>query len=120
LDCVPVFEGDEEAVGGVCPGVAVTWEIEFLDDKRVEETGEISAGGHADAREGFFNGAGSADSVAGFEDKDFFARSGEIGGAGEAVVAGSDDDAVPGLVGKLFDWGGETKQPECSDGGTGH
>ena len=66
-----------------------------MDDLWVEESGEVGAGRHAHAGEGFFDGAGAAYACAAFENEHAFAGAGEVSGAGEAVVAGAYDDGVP-------------------------
>jgi hypothetical protein len=67
----------------------------------MEEAGEIGAGRHADAGEGLLDGACAADAGAALDDQNALAGAGEIGRAGEAVVARADDDGVPGLGGEV-------------------
>jgi hypothetical protein len=57
-------------------------QAEFFDDQGMEEAGQVGAGGHAHVGEGFFYGAGSAYTVAGFEDEDALSGACEVGGAG--------------------------------------
>ena len=110
-------EGDEEAVDGRGPLVAAAGQVEFFNDERVEEAGEVGAGGHADAGEGFFDGAGTADAGAALNDQYTLAGAGEIGGAGETVVACADDDGVPAARGEVADGGGEADLAEDGGGG---
>ena len=116
LDARSVEEGDEEAVDGGSPLEAAGGKVELLDDQRVQEAGEVGAGRHAHAGEWLLDGAGSADPVAGLENEDALAGAGEVGGAGESVMAGSDDDGVPGFGGELADGSGKSELAEdgCS------
>ena len=66
-----------------------------IDNEWVEQASQVGAGRHAYAGEGFFDCAGSPYAAAAFEDEDSFARSGEIGCTGKAVVTCSDDDRIP-------------------------
>jgi hypothetical protein len=61
----------------------------------MQQAGEIGAGGHFHAGERLFNGAGTADALACFEDEYTLAGAREIGSTGETVVAGAYDDGVP-------------------------
>src|SRR5579863_119583 len=61
----------------------------------MEQAGEVGAGRHSDAGERLLDGAGTTDAGAALNDKYALAGSREIGGAGEAVVAGADDDHIP-------------------------
>ena len=74
---------------------AAPQEAELFDDQRMQQAGEIGAGRHPDAGKGLFDGACAADALAALEHQHALAGAGEIGGAGEAVVAGADDDGVP-------------------------
>ena len=53
------------------------------------------------------------------DDEDALAGAGEIGGAGEAVVAGADDDDVPGAVGEGANGSGKSDFTEDGGGGRG-
>jgi hypothetical protein len=90
LNTAAVKEWDEEAIDGGGPGEAALNEIELIDDKGMEQAGEVGAGRHADVGEWLFDGASAADALAAFEDENASAGAGEIGGTGESVVAGSD------------------------------
>ena len=92
-------------------------ESELFDNERMQQAGEIGAGRHPDARERLFDGAGAADALACFEDEDALAGAREIGGAGEAVVAGADDDGVPWFCGEFADGCGEAEFAEFFCGG---
>jgi hypothetical protein len=74
-------------------------QFELFDNFWMQESGKIGAGRHADGRmrfrERLLDGAGATDAVAAFENENALAVAREIGGTGEAVVAGADDDHVP-------------------------
>ena len=97
LNAGAIEEGNEEAVDGGGPLKAATGQVEFFDDERVQQSGKIGAGRHAHAGEGLFDGAGAADAGAALDDQHALAGACEIGCAGQAVVAGADDDHVPGF-----------------------
>ena len=80
--------------------IAVPAQVELVDHPVVEETDEIRARAHHESRilEGMLERARAADAVARFEHEHGATGTGEIGGRGEAVVAGADNDRVP--------WGG--------------
>lgn len=103
LDGLAVEEGNEHAGEGGCPVEAVGGEGQFVDDGLMEETGEIGAGAHFVAWEGFGDGGSPADFWAGFKHENLLAGFGEIGGGGEAIVATADDDGVPIAGGEGFD-----------------
>ncbi len=75
----------------------------------MQQAREVGAGRHPDAGKGLFNGAGAADAKPRFEDENTLAGAREIGGAGEAVVAGADDDGVPRFGGEFADGRGQAE-----------
>ena len=103
LDAGLIEEGNEEAVDGGGPSITAAGQIELLDDQRMEEAGKVGAGGHAHTRERLLDGAGSADAGTAFDDKDTLAGAREIGGACQSVVAGANDDDIPGAGGQFAD-----------------
>ncbi len=70
----------------------VRGELEVARDAGIEQVGEVRAGRHAEARGELARDGGAADLGGGLEHDDFAPGAGEVGGAGEAVVAGADDD----------------------------
>ena len=98
-----VKERYEKIVNGGCPREAAPGQFEFFNHDRVEQAGEIRARRHAHPGEGFFHGAGSAHARAAFDDQDALTGTRKVGGAGEAVMAGADDDRVPGMRGQFAD-----------------
>ena len=78
----------------------------------MQQAGEIGAGRHAHAGEGLFDGAGAADARRAFENQHALAGAREIGGAGKAIVAGADDDGVPGLCGEFANGSGQAEFAE--------
>jgi hypothetical protein len=74
--------------------VAVAGEIEFAHDFFLHEAGKIGGSGNAVAGPDFLGDGASADQLAGFEDEDFLAGFGEIGGGDESVMASADDEDV--------------------------
>ena len=87
----PVGKGEHER--GVRPreGETETLELQIRDDLRLERAGGV---GHRRAVAGkeLVLRAGAADDVALLEHEHVDACTGEVGGAGEAVVAATDDD----------------------------
>jgi len=117
LNAGTIEEGDEEAVHGGSPFISAAGQVEFFDEQRMEQAGEVGARGHAHAGEWFLNGACAAYADTAFDDEDTLAGAGEISGAGEAVVTGADDDCVPAACGELADGDGEADF--AKDGGGG-
>ena len=75
---------------------AVRGELELARDARIEQVQEVRAGRDAEARRELARDGGAADLGRGLEHEHFATGAREIGGAGEAVVAGADDDdAIP-------------------------
>jgi len=107
LNAGAVEEGNEESVDCGCPLKAAAEKIELFNDKRVKQSGEVGTGGHANAGEGLFDGAGPADAESAFNDEDALGSAGEIRSAGEAIVSGTHDDAVPRYGRKFTDRNGE-------------
>jgi hypothetical protein len=116
LDAAAIEEGHEEAIDGRSPGVASARKVELFKDEGVKQAGEIGAGRHSYAGEGLLDGAGAADAIAALNDQDFLTGAREVGGAGKAVVSGTDDDRVPGFGGEGGDRLGEADFAEqvCS------
>jgi hypothetical protein len=83
----------------------------------MQEPGEVGAGRHTHAGEGFFDGAGSADACAALENENALAGAREIGGAGEAIVTRADDDCVPRSAGEFTDGSGKSDFTENGGGG---
>ena len=81
--------------------VAVAVQRQLLDDQRVQQPGEVGAGRDRVARPGLLERARAADLVAALEHEHAAPGAGEVGGGGEAVVAGADDDRVPAPGGEL-------------------
>jgi len=117
LNAGAVEKGNEEAVDGRRPLEAAAGQVEFLYDQWMEKAREVGARGHADAWEGFFDGACAADALAALNDEDALAGFREIGSAGETVVSGTDDDDVPGFRGEVADGNGEADFAEDGGGG---
>ena len=74
----------------------------------MQQAGEVGAWRHADAGKGLLDGAGAADTLADFDDEHALAGAGQRCRADQAIVAGADDDRVPGLGGEFADVNGET------------
>ena len=67
-------------------------EIQFVADLRVQQIGQVRAGGDAEPRRELASDRGAPDAVGRFEDGDLLPGFRQIGGADQAVVAGADDD----------------------------
>ncbi len=104
LDAGAIEKGNEEAVDGGSPLKTATGQVQFFNDERVEQAGEIGAGRHPHPREWLFDGARAADTHAALDHQHALTSLGEICGAGEPVVAGPDDDYVPGFGGQFSNW----------------
>src|ERR1700682_532275 len=67
LNASPIEKGHEQAIGRRSPGESARRQAELFDDQRMQESGEVGAGRHLYAGEGFFDRARAADSFAGFK-----------------------------------------------------
>ena len=67
----------------------------------MQQAGKVSAGRHADAGEGLFDGTSAADAGTAFEHQHTLAGARQVGRAGEAVMTSANDDGIPGTGGKL-------------------
>ena len=76
-------------------------QIKFLDHQWMQQAGKVSAGRHADARKGLFDGTGAADAGTAFEYQHALAGTRQVGCASEAVMTGADDDGIPAPGGKF-------------------
>ena len=81
--------------------VSVATQVELVDDAMVEEANEVRARADHERRvvERVLERARPADAVARFEHQHGAPRACQIGGGGESVVAGTDDNCVPGFGG---------------------
>ncbi len=70
-------------------------QAQLIDHQRMQKSGEVRAGRHADAGEGLFDGTGASDARAALQHQDALAGAGQVGCAGEAVMTCADDDGVP-------------------------
>src|SRR5581483_8286812 len=98
LNARAVLEWYEEAVARRSPAKSAPGQIEFFNDEWMEQSGEVSAGRHANAGPGFFDSASAADAVPALQDENAFSGAREIGRTRQAVVSGPDDERVPALV----------------------
>src|SRR6185312_11076168 len=89
-------------------------QLQVADHVVVEQADDVRARADhvAVVVEGLFQGARAAESVARFEDEHALARTGEVSGAGQAVVPATDDDDVPGGSRQLGDRGGQADLAE--------
>ena len=78
--------------------VAVAVQRELVDHQRVQEPGEVGAGRDRVAGPRLLERARAADLLAALEHEYAAAGAGEVGGRGQPVVAGADDDGVPGPI----------------------
>src|SRR5208337_1307854 len=69
-------------------------EMVVADDFRAEHAGDVGSRGSSAAGSDFFGDAASADHVAPFQDEGGVSGASEIGGSGQAVVAGANDGRV--------------------------
>ena len=112
----PVRTDKASAVAALTGGAVYSKHSGFtLETMTLEQLGRAAQVRVTADQTAIIGGYGSADAVAGLEDQDALSGSGEVGGAGESVVAGADDDGVPGFCGQLGDGGGEPQLAE--DGG---
>jgi hypothetical protein len=65
-----------------------------VDDFGIEQADGVAGGAVAEAGQEFVGDCGAADVPRSFEDGDLEALLGQVIGAGQAVVAGADDDRV--------------------------
>ena len=82
--------------------VAVAGELEVADDLRAEEAHHVGGRGDPEPRPGLLGDRRAAHPVAGLEHEDLLAGARQVGGGDEPVVAGADDDRVPGLHASSF------------------
>jgi hypothetical protein len=77
--------------------IAMTAQVELVDDAVVEETDEVRAWAHDESRvlEWMVESTGSADTVTSLQHKHGATRPREVCGGGQSVVAGADDNSVP-------------------------
>lgn len=68
--------------------------IKIADDLRPQQRDDVRADGEFESRKDFFGDSGAAEHVSPFQHEYSLARTSEIGGVGEAVVASSDDEDV--------------------------
>ena len=69
-------------------------QLEIADHFRSQQADDVGAYGIFKPRIDLLGHSGAAEHMAPFQDEDFFTGFGEIGGAGQAVVATADDDCV--------------------------
>ena len=96
----PVVEWTPQMRVDQVHAISVAPQVELVDDAMVEEADEVCAGTHHEPRvvERMLEGARTADAVARLEHEHGAPRAREVCGGGEAVVAGADDDHIPGAA----------------------
>ncbi len=109
-----VGERDPQVGVGDVDVEAALLELELADHDVVEQADDVGAGADDEVGVGerALERAGAAEPLAALEDEHGLAGLGEVGGAGEAVVAAADDDGVPVLGGELADGCGEADLTE--------
>ena len=76
---------------------AVPLEVEIGDDFRMQQAHQVAEGRGPEAGRERFGDGRATDDRAALEHQRLLAGAGEIGGAGQPVVSGSDDDGVVSL-----------------------
>jgi hypothetical protein len=97
-----LHEQDRPAVGGERGErrverdrvIAEATQLEVGDDLRLQHRDDVGRARDAMARPQLLGDAGAADHVAALEHADAHAGAREVGGGGQPVVAGADDDRV--------------------------
>ena len=81
--------------------IPVTAQVELVDHTMVEEAHEVRARAHHESRilEGMLERARATDAITRLEHEHRASGAREVGGGGETVVTGSDDDGIPRRVG---------------------
>ncbi len=103
LDAAAILERNEEAADRGHPPEPVSRQVQLVDDGLVEQPGHIGAGRHPNPGPRLVHGAGTAHAIPRLQHQHLLTRPGQIRGAGEAVVAGPDDDRVPPAIRQVGD-----------------
>ncbi len=103
LNTAAIKKRHKEAIRSRRPMKPSFHQSQLIHHQRVQQPCKISARRHPHPWERLLDGTGAPHTCPALQHQDAFACPGQVGRAGEAIMAGADDDGVPRLRSQLRD-----------------